>query len=93
LIFRETLGLAKKRLRQENDFKRRRLALQERTLLLRELEAGGIRRKEYCAERGLIAVHPQSSPQQAGSSDWDLEELNKDMGRGAMPGSDDWDSL
>lgn len=91
MLYRRTLSLAKSRIQEEQETKRRQFALQERELTLREFEAGLISRNEYrrTLKRKACAVSP---PEDALSSDWDLGQLDDDMANAGPSSPGDWEA-
>jgi hypothetical protein len=88
-LFRKTLEITQARFKEEIAYKRRKLDLEVRQLLLREQEAGLISHSEYRKEKKSIGktqtCHSTpflpSSPTQnlASSPEWDLERLSEQM--------------
>jgi hypothetical protein len=78
LIFdyhRKTLKLAKARITEEQETKRRKLDIQERELRLREFQAGLITKGEYRQDR----KKKKDTTTHAASSDWDFEKLDDEL--------------
>ncbi|KAF8156973.1 hypothetical protein B0H34DRAFT_711425 [Crassisporium funariophilum] len=90
---RETLKLTQARYKEEVVYKRRKLDIEERTLLLAEKNAGAITQEDYDAERKLIGkVRNNRSPsvehqvnqviERNKSPEWDYGRLNIEMDAG-----------
>jgi len=83
------LEITQARYKEEVSYKRRKLDLEERQLLLRENEAGLISRSEYRKEKKHIGKtchcspsppsSPPRNPNRLASPDWDFEKLDEEM--------------
>ena len=91
---RKTLKLAKARITEERETKRRKLDIQERELRLRKFQAGLITKGEY---RRDCKKAKESTATHAPSSDWDFEklddELDTDSDISDKDSADGWDQV